>query len=174
MFFSHFFVSITFFGIVLERLPLPTRPLDTCVYASRAHRMDDVGKQYRISHNNCPKCTSIMANHFKCLQRRFANETVSCEKRGEYGADAPTMVDDKTCFHNILISCDFNPISYFYSLNFSCVRVRPGRPTCPSTLFQAWETFLQEIEADSVTANDIAKTMSRQVIYSSTSYSYSE
>lgn len=37
------------------------------------------------------------------------------------------------------------------------------RPSCPSTLFQTWETFLQEIEADSVTANDIAKTLSRQV-----------
>lgn len=37
------------------------------------------------------------------------------------------------------------------------------RPSCPSTLFQTWETFLQEIEADSVTATDIAKTLSRQV-----------
>ncbi|XP_055320019.1 uncharacterized protein LOC129577281 isoform X2 [Sitodiplosis mosellana] len=41
--------------------------------------------------------------------------------------------------------------------------LRKERPSCPSTLFQAWETFLQEIEADSVTANDIAKTLCRQV-----------
>ncbi|XP_031637064.1 uncharacterized protein LOC116349649 isoform X3 [Contarinia nasturtii] len=41
--------------------------------------------------------------------------------------------------------------------------LRKERPSCPSTLFQTWETFLQEIEADSVTANDISKTLSRQV-----------
>lgn len=55
-------------------------------------------------------------------------------------------IDFFLCIHMIII---FNYIFH--------------RPSCPSTLFQTWETFLQEIEADSVTANDIAKTLSRQV-----------
>lgn len=37
------------------------------------------------------------------------------------------------------------------------------RPACHSTLFQAWETFLQEIEADSVSSSDVAGALSRQV-----------
>lgn len=39
------------------------------------------------------------------------------------------------------------------------------RPACHSTLFQAWETFLQEIEADSVSSSDVAGALSRQVIW---------
>lgn len=37
------------------------------------------------------------------------------------------------------------------------------RPACHSTLFQAWETFLQEIEADSAASGDVASALSRQV-----------
>lgn len=58
--------------------------------------------------------------------------------------------------HNSL-NCQFLYLSNsFFFFNF--------RPFCPSTLFQTWETFLQEIEADSVTANNISQTLSRQVI----------
>ncbi|XP_037047870.1 uncharacterized protein LOC119082453, partial [Bradysia coprophila] len=41
--------------------------------------------------------------------------------------------------------------------------LRKERPACHSSLFQAWETFLQEIEADSVSSSDVASTLSRQV-----------
>lgn len=49
---------------------------------------------------------------------------------------------------------------YYYSIHLCCI----FRPVCHSTLFQAWETFLQETEADSQTAIDIASSLSRQVI----------
>lgn len=62
--------------------------------------------------------------------------------------------------HHILITMSL----FFGRIYFPFISEQHrDRPTCPSTLFQAWETFLQEIEADSVTANDIAKTLSRQV-----------
>lgn len=38
-----------------------------------------------------------------------------------------------------------------------------SRPACQSNLFQAWETFLQEIEADSQATIDVASSLSRQV-----------
>lgn len=41
--------------------------------------------------------------------------------------------------------------------------LRKERPACHSSLFQAWETFLQEIEADSQASSDVASTLSRQV-----------
>ncbi|XP_055380139.1 uncharacterized protein LOC129611176 [Condylostylus longicornis] len=41
--------------------------------------------------------------------------------------------------------------------------LRKERPICQSSLFQAWETFLQEIEADSQASSDVASTLSRQV-----------
>lgn len=37
------------------------------------------------------------------------------------------------------------------------------RPACQSTLFSAWECFLQEVEADSQGYTDIANTLARQV-----------
>lgn len=40
---------------------------------------------------------------------------------------------------------------------------RPRRPACQSNLFAAWETLLQEIEADSQATIDVASTLSRQV-----------
>lgn len=47
--------------------------------------------------------------------------------------------------------------------NFFALYLFEIRPSCPSSLFQTWETFMQEIEADSITATDVAKTLSRQV-----------
>nr|XP_029728856.1 uncharacterized protein LOC109418473 isoform X4 [Aedes albopictus] len=41
--------------------------------------------------------------------------------------------------------------------------LRKERPACQSNLFQAWETFLQEIEADSQATIDVASSLSRQV-----------
>ncbi|KAL5288901.1 hypothetical protein ACFFRR_009227 [Megaselia abdita] len=41
--------------------------------------------------------------------------------------------------------------------------LRKERPSCHSSIFQAWESFLQEIEADSQASNDVASTLSRQV-----------
>ncbi|XP_055687715.1 uncharacterized protein LOC129792563 isoform X9 [Lutzomyia longipalpis] len=41
--------------------------------------------------------------------------------------------------------------------------LRKERPACHSTLFHAWETFLQEIEADSQSSSDVASALSRQV-----------
>lgn len=41
--------------------------------------------------------------------------------------------------------------------------LRKERPACHSTLFYAWETFLQEIEADSQASSDVASALSRQV-----------
>lgn len=46
------------------------------------------------------------------------------------------------------------------------------RPACHSTLFQAWETFLQEIEADSVSASDVASALSRQVTNTKNTYGH--
>lgn len=43
--------------------------------------------------------------------------------------------------------------------------IRKDRPTCHLTLFQAWETFLQEVEADSASASDVANALSKQVIH---------
>lgn len=37
------------------------------------------------------------------------------------------------------------------------------RPACQSSLFYAWEVFLQEIEADSRSSSDVANSLSRQV-----------
>uniref|UniRef100_A0A182PFZ0 F-BAR domain-containing protein n=1 Tax=Anopheles epiroticus TaxID=199890 RepID=A0A182PFZ0_9DIPT len=41
--------------------------------------------------------------------------------------------------------------------------LRKERPACQSNLFSAWETLLQEIEADSQATIDVASTLSRQV-----------
>ncbi|XP_065081963.1 uncharacterized protein Stacl isoform X3 [Ochlerotatus camptorhynchus] len=41
--------------------------------------------------------------------------------------------------------------------------LRKERPACQSNLFHAWETFLQEIEADSQATIDVASSLSRQV-----------
>ncbi|XP_059620502.1 uncharacterized protein LOC132264349 isoform X4 [Phlebotomus argentipes] len=41
--------------------------------------------------------------------------------------------------------------------------LRKERPACHSTLFHAWETLLQEIEADSQSTSDVANALSRQV-----------
>uniref|UniRef100_A0A903XXH7 SH3 and cysteine-rich domain-containing protein 3 n=1 Tax=Anopheles gambiae TaxID=7165 RepID=A0A903XXH7_ANOGA len=41
--------------------------------------------------------------------------------------------------------------------------LRKERPACQSNLFAAWETLLQEIEADSQATIDVASTLSRQV-----------
>jgi SH3 and cysteine-rich domain-containing protein 2 len=41
--------------------------------------------------------------------------------------------------------------------------LRKERPACQSSLFYAWETFLQEIEADSQATTDVASALSRQV-----------
>uniref|UniRef100_A0AAG5D3N8 Phorbol-ester/DAG-type domain-containing protein n=2 Tax=Anopheles atroparvus TaxID=41427 RepID=A0AAG5D3N8_ANOAO len=41
--------------------------------------------------------------------------------------------------------------------------LRKERPACQSNLFAAWETLLQEIEADSQATIDVAGTLSRQV-----------
>ncbi|XP_050098544.1 uncharacterized protein LOC126579207 isoform X2 [Anopheles aquasalis] len=41
--------------------------------------------------------------------------------------------------------------------------LRKERPACQSNLFTAWETLLQEIEADSQATIDVASTLSRQV-----------
>ena len=48
------------------------------------------------------------------------------------------------------------------------------RPASQSSLFHAWETFLQEIEADSQSTSDVASALSRQVmkyVYNSRSLS---
>ena len=37
------------------------------------------------------------------------------------------------------------------------------RPACPSSVFQAWETLLQEVEIDSQAHSDIASILGRQV-----------
>lgn len=37
------------------------------------------------------------------------------------------------------------------------------RPACQSSLFYAWEVFLQEIEADAQSSTDVASLLSRQV-----------
>ncbi|KAH8275590.1 hypothetical protein KR026_011333 [Drosophila bipectinata] len=37
------------------------------------------------------------------------------------------------------------------------------RPACHLAIFQAWETFLQEVETDSQACNDVASVLSRQV-----------
>jgi SH3 and cysteine-rich domain-containing protein 2 len=41
--------------------------------------------------------------------------------------------------------------------------LRKERPACQSSLFYAWEVFLQEIEADSQATTDVASALSRQV-----------
>lgn len=41
--------------------------------------------------------------------------------------------------------------------------LRKERPACQSNLFFAWETFLQEIEADSQATIDVASALSRQI-----------
>lgn len=41
--------------------------------------------------------------------------------------------------------------------------LRKERPACQSNLFHAWETFLQEIEADSQATIDVASSLSKQV-----------
>lgn len=50
-------------------------------------------------------------------------------------------------------------MKYFlkFSIEFGC------RPSCNSTLFQIWETLLQEVEIDSQAQTDIASVLSRQV-----------
>ncbi|KAI9582405.1 hypothetical protein GQX74_009793 [Glossina fuscipes] len=35
-------------------------------------------------------------------------------------------------------------------------------PACHLSIFQAWETFLQEVETDSQASNDVASVLSRQ------------
>lgn len=42
---------------------------------------------------------------------------------------------------------------------------RPQRPACQSTLFHAWETFLQEVEADSQSTSELSNLLSKQVSY---------
>jgi hypothetical protein len=37
------------------------------------------------------------------------------------------------------------------------------RPACQSTLFHAWETFLQEVEADSQSTSELSNLLSKQV-----------
>uniref|UniRef100_A0A1A9UW85 Uncharacterized protein n=1 Tax=Glossina austeni TaxID=7395 RepID=A0A1A9UW85_GLOAU len=37
------------------------------------------------------------------------------------------------------------------------------KPACHLSIFQAWETFLQEVETDSQASNDVASALSRQV-----------
>ncbi|CAO1427466.1 unnamed protein product [Diamesa serratosioi] len=41
--------------------------------------------------------------------------------------------------------------------------LRKERPACQSSLFHAWETFLQEIEADSQSTSELSNSLSRQV-----------
>ncbi|KAL9912444.1 SH3 and cysteine-rich domain-containing protein isoform 11-T11 [Glossina fuscipes fuscipes] len=41
--------------------------------------------------------------------------------------------------------------------------LRKERPACHLSIFQAWETFLQEVETDSQASNDVASVLSRQV-----------
>ncbi|XP_030387407.1 uncharacterized protein LOC115634020 isoform X2 [Scaptodrosophila lebanonensis] len=41
--------------------------------------------------------------------------------------------------------------------------LRKERPACHLAIFQAWETFLQEVESDSIASNDVASVLSRQV-----------
>ncbi|XP_018795906.1 PREDICTED: uncharacterized protein LOC108973251 isoform X3 [Bactrocera latifrons] len=41
--------------------------------------------------------------------------------------------------------------------------LRKERPACHQAIFQAWETFLQEVESDSQASNDVANVLSRQV-----------
>ncbi|XP_059476437.1 uncharacterized protein LOC132197273 isoform X12 [Neocloeon triangulifer] len=41
--------------------------------------------------------------------------------------------------------------------------LRKERPACPSTVFHAWETLLQEVEIDSQAHSDIASILGRQV-----------
>ncbi|XP_037941966.1 uncharacterized protein LOC119674883 [Teleopsis dalmanni] len=41
--------------------------------------------------------------------------------------------------------------------------LRKERPACHLAIFQAWETFLQEVENDSQASNDVASVLSRQV-----------
>ena len=41
--------------------------------------------------------------------------------------------------------------------------LRKERPACQSTLFHAWETLLQETEADSQSTSEVASSLSRQV-----------
>nr|XP_036223543.1 uncharacterized protein LOC106627125 isoform X2 [Bactrocera oleae] len=41
--------------------------------------------------------------------------------------------------------------------------LRKERPACHLAIFQAWETFLQEVETDSQASNDVASVLSRQV-----------
>lgn len=37
------------------------------------------------------------------------------------------------------------------------------RPPCQSSLFHAWETFLQEVEADSQSTSELSNLLSKQV-----------
>ncbi|KAG5670352.1 hypothetical protein PVAND_000626 [Polypedilum vanderplanki] len=41
--------------------------------------------------------------------------------------------------------------------------LRKERPACQSTLFHAWETFLQEVEADSQSTSELSNLLSKQV-----------
>lgn len=41
--------------------------------------------------------------------------------------------------------------------------LRKERPACHSSLFQAWESFMQEIETDSQACSDVATALSKQV-----------
>ncbi|XP_037816860.1 uncharacterized protein LOC119607140 [Lucilia sericata] len=41
--------------------------------------------------------------------------------------------------------------------------LRKERPACHLSIFQAWETFLQEVETDSQASNDVANVLYRQV-----------
>uniref|UniRef100_A0A1I8PL17 Stac-like n=1 Tax=Stomoxys calcitrans TaxID=35570 RepID=A0A1I8PL17_STOCA len=41
--------------------------------------------------------------------------------------------------------------------------LRKERPACHLSIFQAWETFLQEVETDSQASNDVAHVLYRQV-----------
>lgn len=80
-----------------------------------------------------------MQKHYNCLFPHTGKRMVSFERRGQY-------------FIVLIILFEINFFFYLF------------RAACHSSLFQAWETFLQEIEADSQSTSDVASALSRQVI----------
>lgn len=102
--------------------------------------------QYRTSLNNYHSCTIIMRSRCSFWCPRSGRKTTTCARSGTcaslFFSWLPVYPDVRLFIH---IGCTI------------C------RPACHSTLFQTWETLLQEIEADSAASGEVCRTLSRQV-----------
>lgn len=81
-----------------------------------------------------------------------------------HALDDPSSMSD---IYSLFLYAIFVCVCGYVPLSFAADTVAEYtdtfRPACHSTLFQAWETFLQEIEADSAASADVATSLSRQV-----------